>query len=234
MRNEAMGGHRLVKVMHEIFRRFFLIGLAVGAFGLIQSVEAQSGRRKPVTGPGTISTPTVANEPAKAPPVSDERADDPNVKITSILVTGEIAHPYAYYKSSFLGSAIKECVNALKKHPVAAAKAGEIDFTKAKELAKKETEVYVLWLGFETKDDGAGNQILDYVDYAVLVPKTAKILTNGRIEPGEASPAITRGGVLSLPRTRTTTRSSPVQANRQMRFVADEVVNRLKLGGWID
>lgn len=211
-----------------------MIGFAVGALGLFQSVDAQSGRRKPLTGAGTVSAPTVASEPAKSPEVVEERSDGRSVKVTSMLVTGEIFHPYAYYNSSFLGSAIKECVKALKAHPVGAAKAGEMDFSKAKELAKKETEVYVLWLGFETKDDGAGNQVLDYVDYAVLLPQTAKILTSGRIEPGEASPAITRGGVLSLPRTRTTTRSSPVQANRQMRLVADEVVRRLKLGGWID
>ena len=90
----------------------------------------------------------------------------------------------------------------------------------------------VLWLGFETKDDGYGNQYLDYVDYAVLRPQTAKVVTNGRIQPGEASPAITGGGVVSLPRT--TARSSPTQANRQMQLIVDEVVSRLTHGGWID
>jgi hypothetical protein len=198
--------------------------------GFVQSVDAQSGRHRP--GPAPASTPPVAAEPSKAPEVTEKQADNPNVKVTSILVAGQIFHPYAYYNSSFLDSAMKECVKALKAHPVGAAKAGKMEFEKAKELAKKESEVVVLWLGFETKDDGYGNQYLEYVDYAVLLPQTAKILTQGRIKPGEASPAITSGGVLSLPRR--TTRSSPVQADLQMRFVADEVVNRLTLGGWID
>lgn len=216
--------------MRGRFNRYFLIVFAVAVLGLIQSVEAQSGRHRPSTTASTTATETT--EPAKAPTVRDEPAVDPNVKLTSILVAGQIFHPYAYYNSSFLDSAMKECVNALKAHPVGVAKAGKMDFLKAKELAKKESEVVVLWLGFETKDDGYGNQYLDYVDYAVLLPQTAKLLTQGRIKPGEASPAITNGGVISLPRR--TTRSSPGQANLQMRFIADEVVNRLTLGGWIN
>jgi hypothetical protein len=222
--------------MRERLGPYFLIVGTVAVLGLAQSVFAQSGRHRPSRAAG--STPTVGAEPSKTPaepaqaPAGEERPDEKNVKITSLLVAGQIFHPYAYYESSFLGTALKECVDALKAHPVGVAKAGKMDFPKAKELAKKESEVVVLWLGFETKDDGYGNQYLEYVDYAVLLPQTAKILTQGRIKPGEASPAITSGGVLSLPRR--TTRSSPVQADLQMRFIAHEVVNRLTLGGWIN
>jgi hypothetical protein len=219
--------------MVKDFRRCFTIVCAVAMMGLVHVAMAQSGRnkRKPTTGTAPPAA-TAAVEPSKSSSNNEGPADDTKVKITSILVTGKVFHPYAYYESSFLDTAVKECVSALKARRVAVAKAEKTDFGSAKELAKKESDAVVLWLGFETKDDGAGNQYLDYVDYAVLLPHTAKILTQGRIQPGEASAAITGGGVLSLPRR--TTRSSPIQADHQMRLVAVEVVNRLTLGGWLD
>jgi hypothetical protein len=76
--------------MLKMVRRYFLIVLAVAILGLVQLVEAQSGRRRPDTGAASISgtAPTVAAGPAKAAAIGDEPPGDPNAKITSILVAG--------------------------------------------------------------------------------------------------------------------------------------------------
>ena len=198
---------------------------AVVMLCLVSLSAAQSGRKKTAGIPA--SPPVVSPKDPDPQPVTD-----PDTRITSMVVTGKIFDPYVYSKSSFLESALKECVNTLRTRQVDAAKANSMNLVEAKERAKKETQAFILWLGFTTRDDGYGNEILDYADYSVFIPQTGRILTNGRIESGQASPAITNGGVLQLPRT--TTRPTPTIANRQMKQVAREVVDRLTHGGWLD
>jgi hypothetical protein len=205
-----------MKALPGINPTIYLLGVI---FFAAITVSGQSGRRvaAPATAPSqpvTVSTPV---------PPSDAYE---RVTISPVTVVGTIVHPYTYLKTSYLDSALKECVNALKMRSVDATAGGKLKLEAAEELAKRETRNTVLWIGFVVKDDGLGNMIFDEVDYVVLLPRTGKVLTRGSLEPGTLSPAITSGGVLRLPRQGATSSIS-----RQMKMAAAEIVQRLRIGG---
>ncbi len=185
--------------------------------------EAQSGRRQVKS----VSSPPVA---APSKPEANPQIIQPSVAISSIVVVGEVVHNYSFYRSSYLGSALGECVNSLKKgiRPTREIeKGGRMTLTEAKERAKRETGAHVLWLAFKVEDNSIGEMFVSYIDYAVLVPQSAKLLTSGRIVPGEQS-VLTRGGILTIPST-----AKRLPALSQMKNGAREVAYRLGRGGWL-
>ena len=125
---------------------------------------------------------------------------------------------------------LDECVNNFQgrpSEPLKVTKAGKMKLNEAKALAKKEDDTYVLWMGFFIGNKSYGLSV-DFVDYAVLMPKTGKVLTYGRIQPGQTSMANT-GTILQVPinKKATTLVSQLIQG-------ANEVATLLKRGGWFD
>ena len=98
----------------------------------------------------------------------------------------------------------------------------------AKELAKKETDTYVLWMGFFVRNTTFGGSYVDFIDYALLKPETGNILTKGRIQPGQTSMGNT-GTVLQVPDN-----NRPSTQLFQLKQGAHEVATLLKRGGWFD
>ena len=96
----------------------------------------------------------------------------------------------------------------------------------AVERAKKENDAHVLWLGIVTVDNGFGQMIVTRVDYAILVPGTARVLTNGQVFPGKQT-IIGQGGVMTIPSVRKQT--SEVS---QMKQAARAVAGHLKSTAW--
>lgn len=213
----------LIPVLSEKRHKYLLIVYLVATLCFSDAALAQSGRRqnKSVSSP----PPTVTAEPVVNPqPIK------PLVRVSSIIVGGEIVHDYDYFRSSYLGTAIKECMNRLKERSRPAleiTKGGSMTFNEAKDRAKKEIDAYVLWLAFVTKDNGWGEMSICYIDYAVLMPQTAKFLTSGQVYPGEQG-VVSRGGVPRIP-------SLPrrLSALSQMKAGAREVADRLRGGGWL-
>lgn len=104
----------------------------------------------------------------------------------------------------------------------------KMDFEDAKEPAKKETDTFILWLGFITTNDSSAVMYLDYTQYAILTPQTAEFVTKGTIEPRLTEIGYP-GGVLQLPTTRRlpTLSTGMKESVRQISVI-------LKNGGWFD
>ena len=205
-------------------RHFYLLFFCTAVIVcLYQSTTAQSGRRnkKEVSAP----EPAVKVETKKETPT-----EEPSVRITSLKVVGEVQHDNTYYSSNELGSALKEFERWVKisKPSFEISRSGKMEFNEAKEQAEKETEIFVLWIGFVTKNDNYGSMYLEFVEYAVLTPKTGKRLTSGRIEPGQNTLG-NPGGVLRSPGQRKKT-----FVHIQMREGVRELAAILVRGGWLD
>lgn len=215
---------RLIPVLSEKRRQYLLLVYLAATLCFSQAALAQSGRRQNKR----ISSPpppiVVVAEPAVNP-----QSVKPPVRVSSVIVSGEIVHHYAYFRSSYLDTAVKECTNRLRERLRTAldiTKGGKMNLNEAKERAKKETDTYVLWLSFVTEDNGSGVMSISYIDYAVLMPQTAKFLTSGRVVPGQQE-VVNPGVVVRIPSS-----SSRPSALVQMMVGAREVADRLRGGGW--
>lgn len=214
---------RFVFKFSEKKREYLLIFCAVAALCFSQTAAAQSGRR-------SSKILAVPKPPVAAAPAADAQTAEPSVSVSSIIVAGEIQHDYAFFRSTYLDSTLKECIDSLKARPPASlelSKGGSMTFNEAKERAKKETTAFVLWMGFVAKDDGIGNMSIDYIEYALLKPQTAKPLTSGRVDPGQSF-VVGQGGVLRLP-----SRPKRPSALSQMKAGAREIAGNLLHGGWL-
>src|SRR5262245_18892323 len=85
--------------------------LAMVVLCVVQSAVAQSGRKKTAGVP--VVTPVTSSDTANSQPTTASR-----LKITSMVVSGQILHSYLYSKFSFLESALKDCVNTLRSRHV--------------------------------------------------------------------------------------------------------------------
>ena len=211
-----------------------VLSLAVLLFQICVA-NAQSGRRLNVAAPTPTPTPIVATTTTKKTTDVDDDTSlikPSDVSISTFLVAGEIVHDNLYYKSNDLDNALKECARYLResRKSVNATKIGKLNFNDAKERAKSETDAYVLWISFVSKNDGYGNMRIEYADYGILMPKTGKRLMNGRIKAGERS-IVATGGVLGLPKT--TTRSSAAAMWLEMREIVRQIPEILIHGGWL-
>ncbi len=209
---------------------FFCV-LAIFCF--YQTTAAQSGRKSKNDAP-----PVEQKAPQESKAVENEKEmpkpkDETPVRISSLIVVGEVQHNFTYYNSNQIDTALKECVRMLKASPKSVSKvargSGKISYKASKELAEKETDTFVLWLGFLMKDDGYGNAFIESVQYAVLTPKTAKIVTRGEIDPAE-NKIVTSGGVLQNPPGR----KNAATALLQMKQGARKIAEILLRGGWLD
>jgi hypothetical protein len=189
---------------------------------------AQSGRRNKNIAP--TSVPAVAAESKDDPPQIT-----PSARVSSIVVFGELQQDNRFYRSNELDRALKEFVRTFEERPLPprlsalnVVKGGKLNFTEAKDRAKKETETHVLWMGFVGETASCGDMVITRIDYALLVPQTGKPLTRGQIVPGQFNPMRT-GSVLRLPSVH-----KHADSRQQMREGAREIAARLVTGGWLD
>jgi hypothetical protein len=213
--------------------RLFLICLIllVIAPGIL---NAQSGRRPTVRLTPT-NTSAQTSEKDAARNVSDSESTPAPKEMTamsSVIVAGEIVTDAKYSRSNYLDRALKECVDRLNNlyQRAEVATGSKFPYDKAIELAKNSDDSYVLWISFVEKIDSYGNTQIEHADYAILIPKTGKRLTNGRINPNKRS-AISTGGILGLPNPRSN-RSLPTASLNQMKEIARQIPDILQHGGW--
>jgi hypothetical protein len=215
---------------------YFLFFCALLIFCFYQPAAAQSGRRveKKVATPQP--TPPVESKSAKTEKETvketekEAQTDETPVKISSLIVIGEVQHNFTYYKSNEIDAALKECIRMLQSSKTLSQitkGGGKITYKQAKEQAEEEAETYVLWLGFAAKDDGYGNMYIDFIQYALLTPKTAKVVTRGQIE-ADPNQVLATGGVLNIPKV-----SRRTYSLIQMKDGARQIAAILLRGGWL-
>lgn len=204
----------------------FLCVLAIFCF--YQITAAQSGRRVKKNDASTEQKPATESKPTETK--NETQKNETPVVISSLTIVGEVQVESGYYRSNYIDAAFKECIRILKSSKSLSEitkGSGKTSYTAAKELAEKETDTYILWIGFAAKDDAYGGMYIDSVQYAVLMPKTAKVLTRGQIEPKQVG-VLDSGGVLNIPDIR----KNPSDLT-QMKDAARQIAGILLRGGWL-
>lgn len=209
--------------------RFFLLCIST-ILCFYQSTVAQSGRRavkKPVSAAQTSLPETKSGETE-----NDTPPDGSSIRVTSLTIVGEVQHNAVYYNSNNIDSAFKELIRTLKPNTRAVSEItkgdGKTNYKEAKELAEKQTETYVLWLGFSLRNDNYANTYISSVQYALLSPKGAKVVTRGQIAPDHKG-VLSPGGVMNIPGNRRRTATDLSQMKQSVREIAAILVR----GGWI-
>ena len=167
-----------------ILKSFSLAALIL-LFGLIDSTEAQSGRRATKPQPASTPTPT---------PASPSTPDSPNTDLPLTPVLGGLQQKvqlvigrqptrrHLQSEDVIFASFVKR----LSQYPnVLATSVGDLKHTDAVIRARTETESFVVLLSFEIDNFQRGTIILNspdlQIDYLVLAPRTGKKQTTGKV-----------------------------------------------------
>lgn len=204
-------------------RKLSILSLAcvLAALCVAQAATAQSGRR---------GTKKVSPAPAEAAPAA--RPDKPEPRITSLIVFGhDIPRKRSKeWLSNYADLVTKGITRGLNERPgllLGVVKGGRLKREEAFERAKREQGAYVLWFGYSARP-GLYDDYVSYIDYVVLKPQTAEILTEGRVFPNRPKTTADPGGIMRLP---VPPRHSPPSIVTQLedggREIADRVRNKL-------
>lgn len=169
--------------------RRLLIVCTVVVLCFSQFALAQSGRR-----------PKSTTVPAKATTEQGEATEAPP-RMSSLVIGGHDIDPDTKeFWSNQTSIVANACTDELKKRQLGLEiiYSGKMTKVEAVERAKRETAAYVLWFGYRSKLVNL-DFLIDYIDYIVLVPKTASTLTEGRVYPAKQKSSADPGGILRLP-----------------------------------
>ncbi|HVQ35907.1 MAG TPA: hypothetical protein VMS31_00140 [Pyrinomonadaceae bacterium] len=151
--------------------------------GLIDSTEAQSGRRstKPASPPPPTPASPVSLDSTNIGTSPVPRMDGLQQKV-KLLIGRQPTRRRLQSEDVILAS----FVNRLNQDPnVTATSAGDMKHTEAVILAKTEPQAFVVLVSFEIDSFQAGTIILNspdlQIDYLVLAPQTGKKQTNGKV-----------------------------------------------------
>lgn len=206
--------------------KYLFLVCAVATLCFAQTALAQSGRR-PAKSASSAVPPVAAG--AKAGAEIDPSTVKLPVPISNVIVVGDLIQSGSSY-SNHVDKAVDACVEELKKLQAIEPKgSGSRKRTAAIEMAKNETDAYVLLLEIKLVDrlvTDRGVYVEEYisrVDYYVFMPQTAKILTEGRVYPGVQDIKAGGGAVLRLP-----TRNKRADVTLELREVGRQVANRVR------
>ena len=152
------------------------------SLGMVEYVEAQSGRPGPKSGPNRTPLP--------APPPSDDPDPKPAPLLpfgglsqkVNLLIGRKITKRHLQSEDAIFAS----FVNRLNAYPnVTGASIGDMKRQDAVIQARRETESFVVHLSFEIDSFQNGTIILNspdlQIEYQILAPRTGKKLTHGKI-----------------------------------------------------
>jgi hypothetical protein len=150
--------------------------------GLLESTEAQSGRRsnKPPT-PAQPPSSTVTPDAPKTDLPSPSFMNGLQQKV-KLLIGRQPTRKHLQSEDVILASFVRR----LNEDPnISANSAGDLKHTEAVILAKTEAEAFVVLLSFEIDSFQGGTIILNspdlQIDYVVMAPQTGKKLTKGKV-----------------------------------------------------
>lgn len=213
MRNERHAPPRSPKRLAAL-----LAAQLVAALCLASVCAAQSGRKGKLKDPPVNAAPTAEAQPEAAP------------RITSIIVCGHDLDPLKG-ASNYISSVFKAIDARMKERPDFALEIkyrGKMTRAEAVELAKHETDAYVLWFGYSTQVADHYETTIHHFDYIVFRPQTAKKLTEGRVYPAERRTTIDPGDIIHVPTAQPRSRPSNAELIESGgRKIADRVRNKL-------
>ena len=183
------------------------------------SVQAQSGRRR-TTPPPAAPVPTPTPEPTPTPKKSDKEDEllffmgvDRNFSYLSL--------PFGYYDAVLRG-----CADRLRAGSSASVDITDKDLTRGEAIkrAKSETKSFVVLLTLTVESMASSSSYDDLVlEYIVLAPVTAKMVTSGRAYmTGQRAGPI----VVGPP----TNRSGGLYREERLRRMGEEVGERILKG----
>ena len=98
-------------------------------------------------------------------------------------------------------------------------------FKEAKEQAKKETDTYILWMGFAITNGSTEGARLDFIEYTILRPQTGKSMNSGRITRAEIAKLQKISGIPSS--------SKSMGLSTDLQYVGRNLIDKLINLGWI-
>lgn len=161
---------------HKTLSRGFLLTVcAVALLCLSQSALAQSGRRqKTVSSPSPPADTTTKDKEGEAKP----RAEKP-APLATVIVGGDRFSNSMTVGPTYIDEAVESCTEDLNRSGGLEARGGgNMTRKEAVDRAKKETEVYVLWLEMRIEGNRADDVTVSYI---LLRPQTAKIMASGNV-----------------------------------------------------
>lgn len=186
--------------------------------------RGQSGRHAASRESEKPSTPALMSAPV---------ATSPRFK----LVVGGLKHdPSMNYPLDFEALVVSPCVARLQaSSEVSVAEAGKMTRQQARERAKASADEHVVWLGLGVEASVAGSPAdanderlglrRVFVDYYVFAPRTAKVVTHGRVFQAAGRVGVGKVGVgLPLPAGGINPRRVLEEAGRES---GDEVLRAL-------
>jgi hypothetical protein len=185
-----------------------------------QAAQSQSGRRQPSK---TVVAPPPSATEAETRPEAKTPATKPTFGTAAVIVGGDRIDSSLYLLSSYVDDVIRACVDRLgETSGLEVAAGGHMTRKDAIDRAKKEAKAYVLWIELRPEEDGR-NELS--ISYQVYNPQTAKVLTTGRVHPGNRS-AGSGGVIIGVP---SVTRRLPLQYQLKEggREIADRVRSKL-------
>jgi hypothetical protein len=210
-----------------------------------QTALAQSGRQKkpalpaptPTSAPATPdketapgkmaprAATTTASEPKKETSAETE-PPRPTLRILSVIVNAQSIIPDGGYWSNDVKYAVKDCMDALKgRTRLNIVRGGMRNRGEAIRRAQMEKDAYVLWMEINMKDRLMKSPEVDFIEYFLFMPQTAKVVTQGKVDPQKII-HIVEGGT-RVPKSVSKPPSSP---DAQLSAGAREVADRVR--GW--
>jgi hypothetical protein len=211
-----------------------------------QTVLTQSGRQKKPAPPPPTATPspvtpakdTTAVKTAPGAPsaatANEQKTDTPSeaepikptLRILSVIVNAQSIIPDSSYWSNDVKYAVKDCMEALKERSrLKIVRGGMRNRGEAIRRAKMEKDAYVLWMELNMKNRLMKSPEVNFIEYFLFMPQTAKVVTQGKVDPKNII-QIAEGGT-RVPRTVNKPPSTP---DEQLTAGAREVADRVR--GW--
>ncbi|MGH9883322.1 MAG: hypothetical protein ACRD6N_17945, partial [Pyrinomonadaceae bacterium] len=192
-------------------------------------LAAQSGRRQSKSKSTVPIAPVEEPSPTPAPKVESKK---PNAE----LVVGiEHGGGFDFVPLYYYGVVLHSCANRLGRAPAVTVSVSEGNVSRAQAIsrAKAEKQAHVVWLQLRSDRASADRNIDNVnevaVDYLVLAPTTAKVVTSGRTYQRRG---YRKGGVVIGPPTTGRTPASYVEYMLQeaAKEAAERILSALHLG----
>jgi hypothetical protein len=152
------------------------------SLGLVERVEAQSGRRGPKPSPSRAPLPTPpASEDPETKPAPALPLGGLNQKV-HLLIGRKLTNRHLQSEDAIFASFVNR-LNAYAN--VTGASIGDLKRQEAVIQARRETESFVVLLSFDIDSFQNGTIILNspdlQIEYQILAPRTGKKLTQGKV-----------------------------------------------------
>ena len=194
-------------------RAFAFSFAIVFALGCAATAAAQSGRKAPKSTPAPAAAPLPEPTPATVP------ASERPKPVLQFVIGIERFDSFSSVSIASYNAALRSCANQLDEPPSVSVETVESSLSRgeATNRAKAEKKAYVVWLRIREDNMSSGptgtpNNV--YIEYMVLAPITAKVVSSGSAYPR-------RRGILPGSRT------SSIYGDREIIEAAQAVANKI-------